>query len=134
MNFLIALSLALSAAQAPAPAQPSSPAVAEARQWAALIDQGRYPDSWTRGGTILKAQVTAAALQAAIEPVRKALGAVVSRTLKSETPTSSLPGAPPGDYDLIQFDTAFTGKTGAIETIVLAHEPSGWKVDGWAIR
>jgi len=48
--------------------------------------------------------------------------------------TSALPGAPDGQYEMLEFQTSFALKKDATETVVLAREPSGWKVDGYFIR
>ena len=65
---------------------------------------------------------------------REPLGAVSSRALKSVIKTSSLPGAPDGEYELLQFQTSFAQKSDASETLVLVREPSGWKVLGYFIQ
>jgi hypothetical protein len=62
------------------------------------------------------------------------LGGVSSRVLKSATKSRSLPGAPDGEYVVVQFQTSFANKAAATETVVLSHEASGWKVDGYFIR
>ena len=142
MSLVTALSIMLSAAQAAAaPASPpaaspavTSPAVASAEQWLGLVDRGLYADSWDQAGTMLKTQMGKPGWAAAVEPVRRPLGAVVSRKLKSETPTHSLPGVPDGDYDVAQFETDFAGNHKAIETIFLAREAAGWKVDGYFVK
>jgi hypothetical protein len=69
-----------------------------------------------------------------IQPVRDPLGAVSSRSVKSITKTKSLPGAPDGEYEVVQFQTSFANKSAATETVVVSHEASGWKVDGYFIR
>jgi hypothetical protein len=134
MSLLTALLAIFGAAQAPAAAPAVSPALASARQWVGLLDQGRYPESWDQAGTLLKTQVGQAGWAGALEPVRKPLGAVASRRLKSETPTHSLPGVPDGDYDVLEFATDFAGNHSATETVILGHEASGWKVDGYFIK
>jgi hypothetical protein len=134
MSLLTALLMMLSQAQAPAVSTPLSPAVASAEQWVGLVDRGLYAESWEQAGAILKAQIGKPGWTGAVEPVRKPLGAVVSRKLKAETPTRTLPGVPDGDYDVLQFDTEFAGNRKTTETIFLAHEASGWKVDGYFIK
>ena len=62
------------------------------------------------------------------------LGPVSSRVLQTITKTMSLPNAPTGEYEVILFKTNFAQKRDAIETVVLAREGSGWKVDGYFIR
>jgi hypothetical protein len=54
--------------------------------------------------------------------------------LKGITRSKSLPGAPDGDYEVVQFQTSFANKAIATETVVLSHEASGWKVDGYFIK
>ena len=144
MSLLTALAIMLSAAQAPAAAAPAappaaspatpSPAAASAEQWLGLVDRGLYADSWDQAGTMLKTQMGKPGWAGAVEPVRRPLGAVVSRKLKSETPTHSLPGVPDGDYDVIQFETDFAGNHKTTESIFVAHEATGWKVDGYFIK
>jgi hypothetical protein len=54
--------------------------------------------------------------------------------VKDVTASKSLPGAPDGDYEVVQFQTSFANKAAANETVVLSLEASGWKVDGYFIR
>ncbi|HEX4736236.1 MAG TPA: DUF4019 domain-containing protein [Allosphingosinicella sp.] len=122
------------AAQAPVAALPPSPAVVSAQQWVGLVDQGGYAESWDQAGALMKTHMGRDAWAAALEPARKPLGAVASRKLRSETPTKTLPGAPDGDYDVVQFDADFAGNRHMTETVFLAHEASGWKVDGYYIK
>ena len=54
--------------------------------------------------------------------------------LQGVTKATSLPGAPDGKYEILRFATSFRLEPDAIETVTLAHEPSGWKVDGYFVR
>lgn len=139
MSLLVALSMMLGTAQAPATPVPpapvaASPAVASAEQWLGLLDRGFYGDSWDKAGAMLKGQIGKPGWGAAVEPARKPLGAVVSRKLTGDTPTHKLPGVPDGDYDVVQYETEFAGNRKAIETIILAREADGWKVDGYFVK
>jgi hypothetical protein len=69
-----------------------------------------------------------------VKPTRAPLGGAKSRTVASETTTTSLPGAPDGHYQIAKFNTEFAAKHAAVETVVLAEEPGGWKVDGYFIK
>jgi hypothetical protein len=66
--------------------------------------------------------------------VRSPFGPVVSRTARDVREAHQLPGAPDGDYRIVQFDTTFTRKAMAVETVGLADEAGAWKVDGYFIR
>ncbi len=59
---------------------------------------------------------------------------MTSRALVSLVKTTSLPGVPDGQYELLGFHSSYARKSDATETVFLAHETSGWKVDGYSIR
>lgn len=113
---------------------PNGADVAAAKAWLALTDSANWQESWSGAGTIFQSRISQAGWASAFEPVREPLGAVVSRALQSVTRTNSLPGVPDGQYELLHFQTSFAHKSDAAETVVLAHEPSGWKVDGYFIH
>jgi hypothetical protein len=49
--------------------------------------------------------------------------------------TRNVPGAPAGEYVVIQYDTQFENAASAIETITPMHEKDGsWKVCGYYIK
>jgi hypothetical protein len=67
--------------------------------------------------------------------VRKPLGDLVSRKLKSAKATAELPGAPDGQYVVMQFETSFANKKSAIETVTFMLEKDGqWKSCGYFIK
>jgi|CXWL01.1.fsa_nt_gi DNA-binding CsgD family transcriptional regulator len=105
-----------------------------ARAWIALLDMRRWRESWDSAGTLFKSQISKESWDSAIRPVRMPLGPVSSRNLQTITKTTSLPNAPAGEYEVIQFKTNFAQKRDAIETVILAREGSDWKVNGYFIR
>jgi len=45
------------------------------------------------------------------------------------------PGAPDGEYVVIQYDSSFENKTEAVETVTPMLDPDGvWRVSGYYIR
>ena len=70
-----------------------------------------------------------------METFRKPLGSLVSRKLKTAQPTTHLPGAPAGQYVVLQFDTSFAEKKAAIETVTVGLEKDGvWRASGYYIK
>lgn len=128
---IILFALALVAVAEPASQQPDLNA---ANDWIALIDNKRWAESWTAAGALFKSRMPQSNWASTIAPVREPLGAVSSRALKNITKSTSLPGAPDGEYEVIQFQTRFANKAAATETVVLSHEVTGWKVDGYFIK
>lgn len=110
-------------------------ATAAATAWLAQLDAGQYPASWTSSASAFRAAVSQDQWQQAAQQVRTPLGAVTTRTVKSAQFTRALPNAPEGEYVVIQYDTTFANKAGAVETITPMREKDGrWKVSGYLIR
>ncbi len=105
-----------------------------ARAWSALLDDGRWDESWRAAATMFKSQLGAAQWKAMVQPVRESLGAMSSRIFQNVTKARSLPGAPAGSYEVIQFRTVFTHKADAVETVTLVREGDTWKVTGYFVK
>jgi hypothetical protein len=121
-----------------APADDSA-AVAQAqvaaKSWLALTDAGKYGESWDSASSLSKSAVTKADWEKAIKAGRAPLGAMKARKVKSATFTRALPGAPDGEYVVIQFESQFENKAAAIETVTPMHEKDGaWRVSGYYIK
>jgi hypothetical protein len=106
-----------------------------AEQWLALIDAGNYAGSWKTAAAFFQTAVPQAEWEHTMVAERKPFGDLVSRKLKSATYTKSIPGAPDGEYVIVQFDTSFANKKEAVETITPMLDPDGqWKVSGYYIK
>ena len=106
-----------------------------ATAWLALTDGGKYAESWDSAAALFKAAITKPVWEKALKSARSPLGALKSRKLKSATFARSLPGAPDGEYVVIQFDAQFESKAAAIETITPMREKDGsWRVSGYYIK
>jgi hypothetical protein len=110
-------------------------ATARAEAWLALVDQGKYAESWDAAAALFKASLTKENWTQALTAARSPLGKLVSRTLKSRQYAASLPGAPDGKYVVIQYDSVFENKKGAVETVTPMLDPDGtWRVSGYFIK
>jgi hypothetical protein len=105
-----------------------------ARAWLALIDHGRYAESWSSAGAIFRAHVSSARWTHQAALARSPLGPVVSRNFAGDEPSTSLPGAPDAIYDQVHFSTVFAHKASATETAVMTRQKDGWRVDGYWVR
>jgi len=110
-------------------------AQAASQAWLALTDSGAYSQSWEQSASLFQAAVSQSSWATTIQGVRLPLGALKSRLVKSATLTRSLPGAPAGEYVVIQYETQFEHKANAIETVTPVRERDGsWKVSGYYIK
>jgi hypothetical protein len=112
-----------------------SAATLASQAWLAEIDQARYGESWDDAAKAFRDVVPKSAWVTQAKAVREPLGAVVHRELKTATFTHTLPGAPDGDYVVIQYDTQFAQKAHAVETVTPQKAANGaWHVSGYYIR
>jgi len=106
-----------------------------AENWLAIIDKGEYAESWKEAAEYFKTAVSQNQWVNSLQAFRKPLGKLNSRTVKSKTYKTSLPGAPDGEYMVIQFTTSFENKKSAIETVTPMKDKDGkWRVSGYFIK
>ena len=105
-----------------------------AGKWLALIDGRQYQDSWEQAASLFKQQVTADNWLQSISAARQPLGAMISRKLISSTYATSLPGAPDGEYVVLQYQTTFRYKKSAVETVTPMLDNKRWRVSGYYVR
>lgn len=116
-------------------AAPEKEAVAVARGWLALVDSGRYAESWKAAATYFQNAVTEQNWETSLTGVRTPLGRLVRRRLIKSQEANSLPGAPDGQYLVMQFATAFENKKSAVETVTFMLEKDGkWRAAGYFIK
>lgn len=129
LTVLVQICLAMAvAAPLKEQAQPSSEA------WLALIDTGKYAESWTEASARFRSAIPQEKWAEMAKKVRDDFGPLSSRKLLQVTLSNSLPGLPDGEYAIVQFNTAFQKKANAVETVTLTAEDDHWKVAGYFIR
>ena len=110
-------------------------AAAAAEKWVALVDGGKYAESWKAAAAYFKNAVKQEQWEQAAQAVRKPLGKLVSRKVKTSTYKTELPGAPDGEYVVVTFETAFENKKTATETVTPMMDKDGtWRVSGYFIK
>ena len=73
-----------------------------AEAWLKVVDAGNYGQSWEDASSSFKAAISKKDWEQRLKGVRDPLGAVNSRKLKGAKYTTQLPGAPDGEYVVIQ--------------------------------
>ncbi len=112
-----------------------NPAVTAAKKWLQLIDQGNYSASWAQASGYFRNAVTREKWEQSLQAVRKPLGKMLSRKLNVKMYKTSLPGAPDGQYEVMQFETSFAHKKSAVETVTfMKGAGGGWRAAGYFIR
>jgi len=110
-------------------------AVEAALKWLKLLDEGKYAESYEAAAERFKKVVTKERWIKSMNAFRKPLGKMLSRKLKAKKYTTSLPGAPDGEYVLMQFETSFENKKSAVESLTPMLDSDGeWRVSGYFIK
>jgi hypothetical protein len=110
-------------------------AVAAADRFVQLIDNDQYDLTWDMAADTFKKSGTKEEWLAMLHMVRKPLGKVLSRTLKTAKHKTRLPGADPGQYVVVQYETDFENRKEITETITRMLEPDGqWRISGYYLE
>jgi hypothetical protein len=116
-------------------ASAESAAVEAALGWLKLIDDGNYAKSWDEAAGVFKSAVSSEQWGNSVKAVCVPLGKVILREVKSKIYSRQLPGAPDGEYVVIEFDTSFENKKIAVETVTPTLDKDGaWRVSGYYIK
>jgi hypothetical protein len=103
--------------------------------WLKLIDNSQYTKSWETAAELFKNAVGKEQWNQSLSAVRKPLGKVMKRTVRSKQYTTSLPGAPDGEYVVIQYETSFENKKSSVETVTpMLGKDGKWRVSGYYIK
>lgn len=127
-------------AQAPSPQDAVQemdlkPAMAAATSWLEAVDRGHFGQSWEDAAVVFKEAIPRTQWEKSLQEARGALGPLVSRKLASATYTRALPGAPPGEYVVIQYHSRFEKLPLATEVVTPMRDKEGaWRVSGYFIR
>ncbi|MDR6147044.1 DNA-binding CsgD family transcriptional regulator [Sphingomonas sp. SORGH_AS870] len=119
--------LATSPQDAPVASAAHDPAVVDAAQrFLALVDQGRWADSYRATGSAFRRINSEAVWAAASEKMRAQMGTMVSRSFLSQ---ENLP-APPDGYEVVKFRARYSRSGDVIETVTLEHQAGAWRIVG----
>lgn len=136
INYLVIIGLIFSGVNAlAADSKKESAALSAAQKWLALVDGEKYADSWKESAERFKNSVQSDQWMQMMQAGRKPFGKTISRKVTTTVYKTSLPGAPDGEYVVIQFETSFENKKAAVETITPMMDKDGvWRVSGYYIK
>ena len=122
-------------ALAQTPTAPEKQALDAATAWLALIDAGRFAESWREAAPLFRQAMTEQNWSKTLAALRTPLGAVQSRVAQTAKPATQLPGVPDGHYLVMTFATDFAQKKQAVETVTFQQQTDGtWRAAGYYIR
>ena len=135
VQFVLALGLVVVLNPSVVQAAPEDQGVSASTSWLALMDANKVEQAWDASAGALKTAGPKTAVVPKLRQVRDQVGKVVSRKLSTKKLVHNLPGAPAGDYVVIQYNTKFAKKGDAVETVATMKEKdSKWRVAGYFIK
>ena len=108
--------------------------IQDTKAWLALIYDQDYSQSWDNAASLFQKAVTKEQWTQQLSGIVPPLGEVISRDVISSEYHTTLPGAPDGEYIVIQFKTSFENKNESIETVTQMKDGDQWKVSGYFIK
>lgn len=136
-SFMIVIVLALCGISSAAMAQQKAGDLAQqsAKQWLALVDGGKYPQSWDEASQYLKSSITKVKWAEDVRKARTAVGALKSRKLMNIQYKKGSPEMPNAEYMVAVYTSAFQGAHSTTETVVLMRDQDGkWRVAGYLVK
>lgn len=110
-------------------------AISAAKEFLLLVDTSQYAKSWDISSSFFKSQIPKETWVKQISSLRPAFGKVKNRQILGAQLMTELPGAPDGQYVVIQYNTSFDNKRKAMETITPMLDKDGiWRVSGYYIQ
>lgn len=110
-------------------------AILASEEFLLLVDTNQYAKSWDVASSFFKNQVPKETWVKQISSLRPAFGKVTNRLILGAQHVNELPGAPDGQYVVIQYNTSFENKRKAVETVTPMLDKDGkWRVSGYYIQ
>jgi hypothetical protein len=104
-------------------------------EWMKLVDSGKYAQSWDEAADLMKGNVAKEQWQEILNRNRAPLGTLLSRKLTTAEYKEAIPGAPAGQYVVLQYESSFQNKSSVVETATPVLDRDGrWRVSVYYIR
>src|SRR5512142_736750 len=100
-------------------------AVESARAWLAVVDDGKYEDSWDQSAAYFRKMVPKETWVSQLTQYRAPMGRTESRSVQSASYLPSLPGAGPGEYVVIIFKAKMASGKTMTETVTPMLDTDG---------
>ncbi|HEX7051973.1 MAG TPA: DUF4019 domain-containing protein [Longimicrobiales bacterium] len=115
-------------------AEAETAALSAADRWLALVDRGDLHASWSEASALFRAMVGEGEWEASLARAQAPIGRPLAREIRSMRYATSLPGAPDGEYVVLEYETRFERKERGGERVVMMKERDGeWRAAGYFV-
>lgn len=124
-----AIVIVLLAVAAASEADKEKAALAAAERWLAMVDAGKYADSWRETAEAFRVKVNQKSWEQVLRSDRGSEGACVARKFISAAFLKSMANTPGRNRISIRFNTSFQNRKYALERLTLVFDKDGqWRV------
>jgi hypothetical protein len=113
-------------------------ATQDANAWLEMVDAGKYSETWTQTSAFFQKRESITEWHRQVAFARQPLGSVISRILAHTEFITSLPGAPDGQYVVLQYVICFAHRKVEVETLTMMLDADGqdaqWRVVDYIIQ
>jgi hypothetical protein len=129
----VALSIAAWADTPPDHAAQVSAATEQAAAWLGALDLGQYDLAWNGLATVMQTGSTQEQWTIDMRAPWEKLGKVVGRELQRSEFSTTVRGAPTGQYVTATYLSHFSDAAPILETVLLSFEDGRWRVAGYSV-
>jgi hypothetical protein len=107
-----------------------------ADHWLALVDAGRYAESWREAGSFLRSSIPEAQWVAELAELRRRAGRNLARELAVKDYATGVEDGPRGHVFVLKHRSAFENIPDAVETVstIYEEESGAWRVIGYSVQ
>jgi hypothetical protein len=106
-----------------------------AQAWLEIVDAAEYGKSWEVAASFFKAAVSKDQWEAAVVQARGPFEPMGGRQFLGAQYVTELPGAPKGEYVVMQYEVRASDNTRLVETVTKMIDTDGeWRLAGYFVR
>jgi hypothetical protein len=105
-----------------------------AAEFLALVDDGKYAESWQSLAPLVRDKVKQQEWIEKLDKARSRSGGVVQRAQKSTRSVTALKDSPEGEYIIISYESDFQKAEDVSEYVAVMRDGDSWKVAGYSIQ
>ncbi len=105
-----------------------------AMEFLQLVDSEKYAESWEISADLMKEQVTRQEWAEKLTKARTLSGALIKRSPKDVSYSTSAQDSPEGEYIALTFDSKYQREASVSEYVTVMLEGDRWRVAGYFIQ
>ena len=103
-------------------------------EFLALVDSGKYPESWQSLAPIVRDKIKQKEWIEKLDKARSKSGGIVQRVQESTRSVTSLKDSPEGEYIILSYESDFQRAEDVSEYVAIMRDGDSWKVASYSMQ